>query len=89
LTDIFNATHRNEIVASAASRRLPVVYSNRSLAAVGGLMSYGIDQPDLFRRSANYVDRIPVPSAKRLPVGLWQIGTTGNIPLHRDPKSMA
>jgi putative tryptophan/tyrosine transport system substrate-binding protein len=82
LTDIFNATHRNEIVASAASRRLPVVYSNRSFAAVGGLMSYNIDQPDLFRRSANYVDRIPVPSAGRLPVGLRQIGTTGNIPLH-------
>jgi putative ABC transport system substrate-binding protein len=53
LTDIFNATHRNEIVASAAERRLPVVYFNRSFAAVGGLMSYGIDQPDLFRRSAN------------------------------------
>jgi putative ABC transport system substrate-binding protein len=56
LIDVFNAWHRNEIVASAAESRLPVVYFNRS--TLGGLMSYGIDYADLFRRSADYVDRI-------------------------------
>ena len=38
--------------------RLPAVYPFRFFAAAGGLMSYGVDQPDLFRRAAVYVDRI-------------------------------
>jgi putative tryptophan/tyrosine transport system substrate-binding protein len=58
LTDIFNIVHRDAIVASAAQHRLPVVYFDRSFVAAGGLMSYGIDYTDLFRRSAAYVDRI-------------------------------
>jgi putative ABC transport system substrate-binding protein len=58
LTDIFNIVHRDAIVASAARHRLPVVYFDRSFVAAGGLMSYGIDYADLFRRSAAYVDRI-------------------------------
>jgi putative ABC transport system substrate-binding protein len=58
LTDIFNAVHRDTIVAGAARHRLPAVYFNRSFAAAGGLMSYGIDHGDLFRRAAGYVDRI-------------------------------
>jgi putative tryptophan/tyrosine transport system substrate-binding protein len=37
---------------------LPAVYSHRSFVAGGGLMSYGVDVRDLFRRSAAYVDRI-------------------------------
>jgi len=58
LTDIFNIVHRDAIVASAARHRLPVVYFDRSFVAAGGLMSYGIDYADLFRRCAAYVDRI-------------------------------
>ncbi|MDB5611699.1 MAG: putative transport system substrate-binding protein [Bradyrhizobium sp.] len=58
LTDIFNIVHRDAILASAAHHRQPVVYFDRSFTAAGGLMSYGIDYADLFRRSAAYVDRI-------------------------------
>jgi putative ABC transport system substrate-binding protein len=58
LTDIFNIVHRDAIVASATHHRLPVVYFDRSFIAAGGLMSYGIDYTDLFRRSATYIDRI-------------------------------
>jgi putative tryptophan/tyrosine transport system substrate-binding protein len=58
LTDIFNIVHRDAIVASASRHRVPVVYFDRSFVTAGGLMSYGIDYTDLFRRSAAYVDRI-------------------------------
>jgi putative ABC transport system substrate-binding protein len=46
------------IISRAARYRLPAVYAFRYMAADGGLMSYGIDLVDLFRRSASYVDRI-------------------------------
>jgi len=49
---------RELIVRLAASHRLPVVYAQRSFAADGGLMSYGIDPAEVFRRAASYVDRI-------------------------------
>ena len=42
----------------AARHRLPAVYSFRNFVAVGGLMSYGIDQIDPYRLAAGYVDRI-------------------------------
>jgi putative ABC transport system substrate-binding protein len=58
LPDIFNNEHRDAIVALAARHRLPAVYPFRFFAVAGGLMSYGIDLIDLFRRSAGYVDRI-------------------------------
>jgi putative tryptophan/tyrosine transport system substrate-binding protein len=58
LTDIFAIVHRDAIVAAAAKHRLPAVYFMRAFTAAGGLMSYGIDYPDLFVRSAVYVDRI-------------------------------
>lgn len=58
LPDIFNLKHRDAIVALAARYRLPAVYPYRFFAKAGGLMSYGIDIVDLYRRSANYVDRI-------------------------------
>jgi putative ABC transport system substrate-binding protein len=54
----FTVVHRDLIVALAARYHLPTVYAFRLFAEVGGLMSYGIDQPDLFRRTASYVDRI-------------------------------
>ena len=46
------------VVAMAARHRLPAVYPYRFFTASGGLMSYGIDPEDLFRRSASYVDQI-------------------------------
>jgi putative ABC transport system substrate-binding protein len=50
--------HRELIIALAARHRLPAVYSYRYFVADGGLMSYGADVVDLFRRAASYVDRI-------------------------------
>jgi putative tryptophan/tyrosine transport system substrate-binding protein len=52
------ATHRTLIVMLAARHRLPAVYSSRFYVASGGLISYGPDYVDQFRRAAGYVDRI-------------------------------
>ena len=53
-----NNVHRALIIALAARHRLPAVYAFRNMAVEGGLMSYGVDVADLYRRSAAYVDRI-------------------------------
>jgi putative ABC transport system substrate-binding protein len=50
--------HRQLITTLAVRHRLPAVYSNRAFATGGGLISYGPDTPDQFRRAAAYVDRI-------------------------------
>jgi putative ABC transport system substrate-binding protein len=50
--------HRDLIVKLAAQHRLPAVYYDRSFVAAGGLLSYGPDFVDLYRRAASYVDRI-------------------------------
>ena len=50
--------HRQAIIASAARHRLPAVYPLRYFAADGGLISYGADLTDQYRRAAGYVDRI-------------------------------
>ena len=50
--------HRDLIVTLAARHKLPAVYFERSFIAAGGLISYGADQIDQFRRAAGYVDRI-------------------------------
>jgi ABC-type uncharacterized transport system substrate-binding protein len=50
--------HRELIIELAARLRLPAVYPFRYYVAGGGLMSYGPDQSDQFRRAAGYVDRI-------------------------------
>jgi putative ABC transport system substrate-binding protein len=50
--------HRHQIVALAAKYKLPAIYPARGNVAAGGLMSYGVRVPDLFRRAASYVDRI-------------------------------
>ena len=49
---------RDRIVALAAQQRLPTVYANRYFATAGGLISYGPDEIDQYRRAADYVDRI-------------------------------
>ena len=58
MPDIFTTNHRDEIIAVAARQRLPALYPFRFFATSGGLMSYGIDTLDVFRRAASYVDRI-------------------------------
>ena len=50
--------HRELIIALASRHRLPGIYPYRAFATGGGLMSYGIDTIDGFRRAAGYVDRI-------------------------------
>ena len=49
---------RQTIIEAAARNRLPAIYPFRFYAVDGGLVSYGADQTDLFRRAASYVDRI-------------------------------
>src|SRR5499427_3905070 len=50
--------HRQPIIALAARHRLPAVYSDRGSIVAGGLISYGPDRLDQYRRAAGYVDRI-------------------------------
>jgi ABC-type uncharacterized transport system substrate-binding protein len=49
---------RKQIVEFAVTRRLPVVYPQKAFVDEGGLMSYGVDYEDLYRRAAVYVDKI-------------------------------
>ena len=58
LADAFTVAHRVEITSLAARYRLPAIYPFRLFAEVGGLLSYGVDLTDNFRRAATYVDRI-------------------------------
>jgi putative tryptophan/tyrosine transport system substrate-binding protein len=58
LPDTFTGIHREQIVSLAARYRLPAVYPFRWFVEIGGLLSYGIDSDDMFRRAASYVDRI-------------------------------
>lgn len=58
LPDVSTVNHRNEIIALAARHRLPTIYPYRFFAASGGLVSYGSDVADVYRRAASYVDRI-------------------------------
>jgi putative ABC transport system substrate-binding protein len=51
-------THRELMVAQAARQRLPAIYALRAATAEGGLLSYGVDIPDLFRQAAGYVNRV-------------------------------
>jgi ABC-type uncharacterized transport system substrate-binding protein len=58
--DVFTAAQgqRDLITSLAIQNRIPVVYFIASFVRAGGLISYGIDHPDLLRRAATYVDRI-------------------------------
>jgi putative ABC transport system substrate-binding protein len=58
MPDSFLTAHREEITSLAARYRLPVVYPYRFFAELGGLLFYGIDLRDNFRRAATYADRI-------------------------------
>jgi ABC-type uncharacterized transport system substrate-binding protein len=56
--DPLTYARRREIVAAAARHRIPAVYSFREATDEGGLMSYGVNIPALYRRAAYFVDRI-------------------------------
>jgi putative ABC transport system substrate-binding protein len=58
MPDSFTTVHSDLIISLATKYRLPAVSWIRSFAAGGGLISYGVDLPDLYRRAASYVDRI-------------------------------
>jgi len=58
LPDAGTNLHRAQIISAAGGARMPAIYGFRNLAEEGGLMSYGVDVTELFRRAANYVDRI-------------------------------
>ena len=58
LSDPSASFHRDLIVRSAARHRLPAVYPFRQFVTAGGLISYGVDRPDQYRRAAEYVGRI-------------------------------
>jgi putative ABC transport system substrate-binding protein len=58
MTDSFTSAHAAEITALAARYRLPAIYPFRFFAELGGLLCYGNDLLDSFRRAAEYVDRI-------------------------------
>jgi ABC-type uncharacterized transport system substrate-binding protein len=58
MPDAFMNTHRERIVLLAAHHRLPAAYAYRLNVEIGGLLSYGFDTHNNFRRAAMYVDRI-------------------------------
>jgi putative ABC transport system substrate-binding protein len=56
--DLFMFGHRAPMISAAARSNVPAVYANAGFAKDGGLLSYGPDPVDTFRRAASYVDRI-------------------------------
>src|SRR5215467_6004146 len=58
MPDLFMVVHRAPIISATARNNVPVVYSVSAFSRDGGLLSYGIDQVDTYRRAASYVDRI-------------------------------
>jgi putative ABC transport system substrate-binding protein len=58
ISDGFTIAHRPPIILAAARNNVPAVYAGSGFVRDGGLLSYGPDQVDTFRRAASYVDRI-------------------------------
>jgi putative ABC transport system substrate-binding protein len=56
--DLLTLAHRPQIAELAARYRLPAIYDNRDYVVDGGLISYGADTGEIYRRSVTYVDRI-------------------------------
>ena len=50
--------HRTMIVILSERQHLPTIFASREYAEVGGLMTYGVSYPDLYRRAAGFVDKI-------------------------------
>jgi putative tryptophan/tyrosine transport system substrate-binding protein len=58
IPDSFNIVHREQIIGLAAQHRVPAMYPYAFAIREGGLISYGVNQVELFRGAASYVDRI-------------------------------
>jgi putative ABC transport system substrate-binding protein len=58
MPDAFTSVHRASIISAAARNNVPAVYVQSFFARDGGLLSYGVDAVDQWRRAASYVDRI-------------------------------
>jgi putative ABC transport system substrate-binding protein len=58
MPDAFALAHRAPLISAAARNNVPAVYYLSTFARDGGLLSYGVDQADIYRRAATYVDRI-------------------------------
>ena len=56
--DPYLVVHRDAVIRAAGQYRVPATYSYRQHVQEGGLMSYGADTVDIFKRSASYIDRI-------------------------------
>ena len=56
--DVIFTSHRRQLVELAVKHQLPAMYGAREFVDAGGLISYGPDYPDLYRRSATYLDKI-------------------------------
>jgi putative ABC transport system substrate-binding protein len=56
--DVFSVVHRAPIIMAAARNKVPAIYGLSEFVRDGGLLSYGTDQVDTYRRAATYVDRI-------------------------------
>jgi putative tryptophan/tyrosine transport system substrate-binding protein len=94
MPDAFMNANRAEVTSLAARYRLPAIYSHRFFSEVGGLLTYGCDNPDNWRRAATYVDKIlkgakpselPVqaPVKFELTINLRAAKTLGlDVPLH-------
>jgi putative ABC transport system substrate-binding protein len=72
MPDAFTQEHRAPIISAAARNNVPAVYAQSFFARDGGLLSYGPDVVDLFRRAASYVDRIREPQDRQ---GAWACHT--------------
>jgi len=57
-SDTLMQTNQSQIIRLAVTHRLPAMYKFRDFVEAGGLASYGVNLPDLYRRAAGYVDRI-------------------------------
>jgi ABC-type uncharacterized transport system substrate-binding protein len=58
LPDVTTVSHRRTTISLAAHHRLPAIYPTDYFTKEGGLISYGADYLDLYRKSASYVDRV-------------------------------
>ncbi len=56
--DALTQANKDVIVQLAAKHRMPAIYPSREFVDVGGLMTYGVNYPDLYRRAAAFVDKI-------------------------------
>jgi putative ABC transport system substrate-binding protein len=58
IPDVFTGAHRAPIISAAARNNVPAVFNESDFVREGGLLAYGVDLVDTFRRAASYVDRI-------------------------------